>query len=107
MHSKWQIWDFFSSFDRGFLRELQGSAALNTFDPLCLKMVKDFLFRGAGERVIHHKLASEVTKGWIEEEFQTLNLFGETDSFFIHQAQDLSSDLLERFSALDLQGRFV
>ena len=107
MHSKWQIWDFFSSFDRSFLKHFNGVIALNTFDPLCLKLVKDFLIRGSEGRVLHHKLASEVSRSWIEEEFQTLSLFGESDCFFVHQAQDLSTELMELFSAQELTGRFV
>jgi hypothetical protein len=107
MHSKWQIWDFFSSFNQSTLSSFEGVLALNTFDPTCLKLVKDHLMRGAGERVVHYKTASEVTKDWIEEEFQTLSLFGNTESFFIHQAQDLSSELLERISQLEVSGRFL
>jgi hypothetical protein len=107
MLSKWQIWDFFSSFDRAHLERYQGVMILNTFDPICLKLVKDFLFKGIGNRIVRHKVASEVSKNWIEEEFQTLSLFGDSDNFFIHQAQDLSSDLIESFSKLELQNRFV
>nr|MBA2404601.1 hypothetical protein [Bdellovibrionales bacterium] len=61
MHSKWQIWDFFSSYQRNHLATFNGLLALNSFDPLCLKMMKDFLIKGAEGRTIHHKLASEVT----------------------------------------------
>lgn len=107
MHSKWQIWDFFPSFDQSFLSQFQGVLALSTFDPLCLKMVKDFLVRGSEGRILHHKMASEVTKSWLEEEFQALSLFGDTDNFFIHQAQDLSADNLAILSKLELQGRFI
>lgn len=107
MHSKWQIWDFFNSFDRNFLSSYNGVLALSTFDPLCLKLVKDYLIRGSENRIIHYKMASEVTKNWIEEEFQTLSLFGDSDCFIIHQAQDLSSDLLGIFSQLGLEGRFL
>lgn len=107
MHSKWQIWDFFSSFDREHLRSLDGLLALNTFDHLCLKLVKDFLMRGAGDRVIHYKMANEVTEAWIEEEFQTLSLFGNADSFFIHEAQNLKPDILDILSKADVSGRFV
>lgn len=74
MHSKWQIWDFFPSFDQSFLSKLNGVLALSTFDPLCLKMVKDFLVRGSEGRILHHKMASEVSKAWLEEEFQSLSL---------------------------------
>lgn len=81
--------------------------ALNTFDPLCLKLVKDYLVRGSEGRIIHHKLASEVSKEWIEEEFQTLSLFGGSDCFFIHQAQDLKVDMIEILGKLELTDRFV
>lgn len=107
MHSKWQIWDFFPSFQKNYLESFNGVLALSTFDPICLKMAKDFLLRGVGERIVHHKIASEVNRQWIEEEFQTLSLFGGADCFFIHQAQDLKADTQEAFSALDLTDRFV
>lgn len=107
MHSKWQIWDFFSSYNRDTLKSYEGTLALNTFDPICLKLVKDYLTRGMTEQVLHYKMASEVTKAWIEEEFQTLSLFGNTESFFIHQAHDLPADILEIFSKLEVSGRFI
>lgn len=107
MHSKWQIWDYFSSFQREFLGSFNGVLALNTFDPVCLKMVKDHLMQGSGGRVVLHKTASEVTRSWIEEEFQTLSLFGGVDCFFIHQASDLKVDLIEALSQLDLPDRFI
>lgn len=107
MHSKWQLWDFFPSVKRDFLTSFNGVLALNTFDPVCLKLVKDYLMRGAGQRTVHYKMAAEVSRDWIDEEFQTLSLFGGEDCFFIHQAQDLSADLLERLLNLDIPGRFV
>jgi DNA polymerase III delta subunit len=107
MHSKWQIWDYFSSFQKDYLGSFNGVLALNSFDPLCLKLMKDFLVRGSGGRIIHHKLAGEVSRNWIEEEFQTLSLFGGSDCFFIHQAQDLKADILDLLSKLDLTDRFV
>jgi hypothetical protein len=107
MLSKWQIWDYFSSFNRQHLESYQGLLILNTFDALCLRLVKDHLLRGAGERIVHHKLASEVNKNWILEEFQTLSLFGSPDNFFIHQAQDLNAELMDILTKLDLSDRFV
>ena len=107
MHSKWQIWDFFSSFQRNYLSSFNGVLALNSFDPICLKLMKDFLTRGSEGRTIHHKLASDVTLNWIEEEFQTLSLFGDSDCFFIHLAQDLKADILDHLSKLELTDRFL
>jgi len=107
MHSKWQIWDFFSSYSKDSLKSHDGLLALNTFDPICLKLVKDYLVRGLSDQVIHYKMASEITRPWIEEEFQTLSLFGNTESFFIHQAHDLPADIIELLTKLDITGRFV
>lgn len=107
MHSKWQIWDFFSSYNRETLNSYEGVLALNTFDPICLKMVKDYLTRGMNDKVLHYKMAGEVTKPWMEEEFQTLSLFGNTESFFIHQAHDLSADIIDVLTRSEITGRFV
>jgi hypothetical protein len=106
MHSKWQIWDFFASYDRNFLNSFQGTLALNSFDPICLKLMKDFLLKNA-DQTIYFKAASEVTKGWIEEEFQTLSLFGTSESFFIHQAQDLNAEMIELIMNLEVTGRYL
>lgn len=106
MHSKWQIWDFFNSVQRNYLDNFQGILGLSTFDPISLKLLKDYITRGT-TRTIHYKMASEVTKGWIEEEFQTLSLFGNQESFFIHQAQDLNAELMEIISKLDIPDRFL
>jgi hypothetical protein len=107
MHSKWQIWDFFSSFQKDYLSTYQGVLAINCFDPICLKMLKDFLIKGAQGRVLHHKIAAEVNRQWIEEEFQTLSLFGGAESFFIHQAQDIKAENLDLLGSLNLSDRFV
>ncbi len=107
MHSKWQIWDFFSSFQRDFLASFNGVLGITAFDPVCFKLLKDFLQRGSEGRVVHHKIASEVTKAWIEEEFQTLSLFGSADCFFIHQAQDIKAEMLEVLGSLGLNDRFI
>jgi hypothetical protein len=107
MHSKWQIWDFFSSWKRDHLKSFNGVLALNTFDPYCLKMVKDYLLGPALDRKLHFKTASEITLGWLEDEFQALSLFGNTECFFIHAAQDLNSELIDKIAALDLPDRFI
>lgn len=107
MNSKWQIWDFFTQSNRDILKNQEGVLALNTFDPICLKLVKDFLTRGMDDKVLHYKMASEVTKPWIEEEFQTLSLFGNSESFFIHQAHDLNAEMIELLSNTEITGRFV
>jgi hypothetical protein len=106
LSSKWQIWDFFTPSNRDILKSYDGVVALNTFDPICLKLVKDFLLKDCSN-LIHYKMATEVTKGWIEEEFQTLSLFGNSESFFIHQAHELKEDLIDALLNSGVEGRFV
>jgi hypothetical protein len=107
MLSKWQIWDFLSSSNRDVFKTHEGLLALKTFDPISLKLVKDYLLKGFDKNVLHHKLGSEITKSWIEEEFLTLSLFGNSDNFFIHQSNDISSDVWELLSSIDLSGRTI
>lgn len=107
MLSKWQIWDFFSTNHRNNLKSHFGINAIKTFDPISLKLLKDYIFKEMNDITIIHKLGSEITKSWIEEEFHTLSLFGNSDSFFIHQAHDISNDVWDMLSALDLQDRFI
>jgi hypothetical protein len=107
MHSKWQIWDFFSSTSRDSIKSQHGLVALKTFDPTSLKLVKDYLLRDFNKGLLHHKLGSEITKPWIEEEFLTLSLFGNTDNFFIHQANDISQDAWDLLSSIDLTERTI
>jgi len=107
MLSKWQIWDFFSSNYRETFRTSQGIIALKTFDPISLKLVKDSLFRDFTKKEIFHKVGSEVTKSWIEEEFLTLSLFGNLDNFFIHQSNDISSEAWDLLSRVEITNRVL
>lgn len=106
MLSKWQIWDFFSSVKNDYLEGASGVIVLNSFDFQSLKLIKDYLLKNLSSTV-HHKLASEVSIEWIENEFLTLSFFSTTDSFFIHQAQDLNTELLEKLGSLELDNRFI
>jgi hypothetical protein len=52
-------------------------------------------------------MASEVTRAWIESEFLELSLFGNVDNFFIHQSQELPSEIVELLQMANISGRFV
>jgi hypothetical protein len=107
MHSKWQIWDFFKNVERGFLSNFEGILILNTFDSISLKMIKDYLIHKNLSRPVLHKTFQEITKSWIESEYETLSLFPNDDCFFIHQAQELNSDLIDKIFSLNLSRRFL
>jgi hypothetical protein len=107
MHSRFQIWDFLNSFKVGTLRNFEGVLAINSFDHVCLKIIKDHMLQNLDGQIILYKMAGDVKKEWIEEEFKTLSLFPETESFFIHQANELHADLLDSFSSIHPGQRFV
>jgi hypothetical protein len=107
MHSKWQIWDFFKNVHYGYLSQFEGILVLNTFDSVCLRMVKDYLLKDLDQKTVLHKTSQEVSKDWIEAEFQTLSLFQNLDNFFIHHANELSPEIVELLPNLDISDRFV
>lgn len=107
MHSKWQIWDFFSSNYRETFNSTQGILALKTFDPISLKLVKDNLLKCFDKKQVFHKVGSEITKTWVEEEFLTLSLFGNVDNFFVHQSNDINSEVWDLLSNVEINNRIV
>ena len=110
MHSKWKIWDFLKNFPEGFDTTKSGIFGFNTFDPLIASLLKS---RFPKSKFYEEKLpslnAKEVTVGWFEDNFQTLGLFGNQESYIINQAQHLSSEVKELISSenLILDNRFL
>jgi DNA polymerase III delta subunit len=106
MHSKWQIWDFFSSFPAGGWSSLQGRAVLLGFDPLSLRLLKEHVLQGAGPRPLHIA-GADVKPDWVDDQFRSLGLFGNTDSWIIHapdEAPAVAKELLLQDDLL-LDGR--
>jgi len=108
MHSKWQIWDFFQSYPRGALSSLEGLVLLEAFDSLSLRLMKDHLVAGA-EHKPRLVMGGELSASWVEDEFLTLGLFGNTDSFIVNHPDEASALLKEELlrSDLMLQGRVL
>jgi hypothetical protein len=107
MHSKYQLWDFLNTFKKETPKKMEGLFALKTFDHVCLKIIKDFLLQDLDDKRVIYKMAGEVKKDWIEEEFKSLSLFSESENFFIHQANDLTTELIDIFSSIQLTDRFI
>jgi hypothetical protein len=51
--------------------------------------------------------STRIKKDWIEDEFKSLSLFSDSESFFIHQANDLNAELIDCFSSIQITDRFV
>lgn len=103
MHSKWQIWDFFQSYPRGSFRDLSGIVILQSFDPLSLRLMKDHLLYLTPDEFKPKYLAgNEVQISWLEDEFLSLSLFGNTTSFIVGQPDDMSSSVKDFILETDL-----
>lgn len=110
MHSKWQVWDFFSSFPSGGWSSLQGKVVLHAFDPLALRLMKDYILEGVehGTRPVLLD-GPELKAEWVEENFLMLGLFGNTESYIINRPEEMAASVKELFLRDDLilDGRVV
>ncbi len=111
MHSKWKIWDFFRA-----RAEVLNSAvpvlALSTYHPLAFQLIKDQIPKEKyfSDGKLNVLMGKEISKTWWEDNFLSLGLFGNQESYLIHQAQDLNSDIQELLlvpEQLILEGRHV
>jgi DNA polymerase III delta subunit len=108
MNSKWQVWDFFSSFPAGGWSALQGRAVLLGFDPLSLRLLKEHLLQGVAPRPLHIS-GADVKPDWVEDQFRSLGLFGNSDCWIIHapdEAPAVARELLLQDDLL-LEGRIL
>ena len=103
MHSKWQVWDFFSSFPAGGWGTLQGKVVLQAFDPLALRLMKDHLLENV-EKANRPVLVDgpELKADWVEEQFLMLGLFGNTESYVVNRCEESNTAVKELFLREDL-----
>ncbi len=110
MHSKWKIWDFLKS-RSDVLVDGPRILAISSFDPLAFKMIKDSINK---KKLEGHKLnvvlGKEITTNWFDDNFKTMDLFGNSESYLIHFANEMNStigELLLNPENLLLDGRYI
>lgn len=108
MHSKWQIWDFFKKFPTVLMRP-QGLYSFNTFDPLVGMLLKNKILANYGDREVKTVVADKITPDWIEDNLQTLGLFGNTESYIFQSCDELSKQSVAQItdSELLIDDRFL
>lgn len=96
MLSKWKLWDFFKANPRSVSPDRKGIYAVYCFDPVVMKLFKDQIPKSyfENERLIP-LMGKEVTVEWLEDNLKTMGLFGNSDSYLVHNAEDLSKDAKE------------
>lgn len=99
--SKWKIWDFFKSFSKHL-----DSAPLTSIvckDSLVLQEVKNELLKAYSNRNDFKVVfGEELTLEWWENNFLSLSLFGNNESYIVLNAKDLKSDVLDVLGRDDL-----
>ncbi|MCO4752912.1 MAG: hypothetical protein KC478_00450 [Bacteriovoracaceae bacterium] len=97
MRSKWKLWDFFKANNRSISPDKKGLYAVHCFDPIIMKLFKDQIpSQDLEGGKLHILTAKDVTADWIEQNLQTMGLFGNSESYLVHFAQDLSKDAQEK-----------
>ncbi len=104
MLSKWKIWDYLK---KGIQSTVpHGVYAMHAHDTFLNPMLKDNLSSGVTFTTLN---ANDITTTWIDSNFKSLGLFGNTDSFCINSADKLSTDVKEMLlnDELLLDGRHL
>lgn len=106
--NKWKIWDFFKSFAKHI-----DNGPLNSIlckDSLVLQEVKTELLKIYGKRDDFKVMFGEdLSLEWWENNFLSLNLFGNNESYIVLNAHHLKNDCIELLSREDLllEGRKI
>lgn len=110
MHSKWKIWDYLRTNPLGLDSSTSGLYVFNVFDPLIASIIRQ---KFPKDTFYEQKLpvfnGKDLSLSWFEDNFQTLGLFGNQESYVITQAENLNNDCKEFLlnSDLILDGRYL
>jgi hypothetical protein len=106
MPSNWTIWDFFKNHFSTISTETKGILSYSFPDPYIYKMFQDSFQKKFDLKVI---VGSSLTPEWIEDNLTSLSLFGNSESFFISNADEIPKEGLEYFleSPPDLSDRLL
>jgi DNA polymerase III delta subunit len=105
-----KIWEYLNKFPDG-LPENGKLMAIYCYDSYALKYIRDsFKTEKMHEEKLNILLGSEVSSTWVDDNFKSLGLFGNNESFFIHAADEIQETVLEVLQMpedLILSGRYL
>lgn len=110
MHSKWKVWDFFKVKNTTIDLNTKGMYSLYSSDSVITKLMIDQIPRDELEGGKFNVMTGpELTDSWIDDNLQTLGLFGNSDSYLIHFAEKIPKHIQDRFLKEDflLDDRFI
>src|SRR5690554_4961568 len=103
MLSKWKLWDFFKANPASVSPEQKGVYAVRAFDPIVTKLFREQIPQNyLGDEKLKPVMGKEATRDWVEDNLKTLGLFGNTESYFIHFAEEIPREAQEALLADDL-----
>jgi DNA polymerase III delta subunit len=97
MHSKWKVWDFFKANSTTIDNKKKGIYSLFSSDSIITKFMIDQIPRKEleGEK-LHVLTGSDITSQWLDDNLQTLGLFGNSESYLIHFAEKIPKNIQQR-----------
>lgn len=103
MLSKWKIWDFTKGSAKGLTSSSHGLNLFYCFDPIISSIIKESFDRTLFENESLVTLqGKEVSSVWIDDNFKSLGLFGNADSFCVTKADEISKEVKETLLDEDL-----
>ena len=94
MHFKESLWNYLSKLPHAINQEA-GAHVLLCTDPVACRL----LLTRPYVKKMRKLVGSDITLEWIEANLQTLSLFGNSDSYVILQAENISKDCLNKLVA--------
>ena len=112
MHSKLKLWDFINQKKCLVSSANSKAIAISTFDPLAFKFIKDSIdYSKFSDSKLHVISGKELTLNWIEDNFKSLGLFGNDESFLIQHADEMNKQckdlFIDEFESFNLDDRFL
>lgn len=106
---KWKLWEFCSTYPKGPKVPTSGLVSVKVPDAQVAKIFSDYftLASKRDERELYFISGEECTVSWIEDNFQTLSLFGGRSDFLIQRAEKMSDESKLLLEESDFSSRRV
>jgi len=103
MHSKWKVWDFFKSNTESISLDQKGFYSFYSADPIFIKFFIDQIPKSEFEnKKLNILIGDELKSSWIDDNLQSLGLFGNADSYLVHYSEKITKDIQDKILNDDL-----
>jgi DNA polymerase III delta subunit len=99
MHSDWTLWDFFKANSSSLFAGNTGVYSYSFSDPFSVMFIREELPKEVSSNMIT-LTGRDLTVEWVEENFETLSLFGTTESYYVLEAQDIKKDVQKKILSM-------